>query len=92
MALQLLVGAALGAAAASSSVRKMVRRGITYGLAGALMAYDRMSVVMTDAAGEVTDRGPQPAEADRVEAPAASNGIEPCPISESSPPAAAPTR
>jgi len=43
MPVELLVGAAVGAAASSPDVRKVVRRGVVYGVAGALIAYDTVS-------------------------------------------------
>jgi hypothetical protein len=39
----LIIGAAVGAAAASPEVRKVVRRGVVYGLAGVLVAFDRVA-------------------------------------------------
>jgi len=38
---ELIIGAAVGATAASPNGRKWVRRGLVYGLAGALTVYDR---------------------------------------------------
>jgi hypothetical protein len=35
----------VGAAVTSSSVRKVVRRGVVYGLAGGLIAYDKVAAV-----------------------------------------------
>ena len=40
---ELIVGAAVGAAVASPSVRKVFRRGLIYGLGGALIAYDKVA-------------------------------------------------
>jgi hypothetical protein len=45
MPLELIIGAAVGAAAASQTGRRMVRRGLVYGLAGALTAYDRVAAM-----------------------------------------------
>lgn len=41
MPFELIIGAAVGAAATSQKVRKAVRKGVVYGLAGALIAYDK---------------------------------------------------
>jgi uncharacterized membrane protein len=43
MPFELLIGAAVGAGLASPGVRKMVRKGVVYGLAGGLIAYDKVS-------------------------------------------------
>ena len=45
MPLELIVGAAVGAAVASTKVRQVVRRGVVYGLAGILVAYDKAARV-----------------------------------------------
>jgi hypothetical protein len=43
MPFELLLGAAVGAGLASSPVRKAVRKGVVYSLAGALIAYDKVA-------------------------------------------------
>jgi hypothetical protein len=45
MPLEIIVGAAVGAAAASQTGRRMFRRGLVYGIAGALTAYDRVAAM-----------------------------------------------
>jgi hypothetical protein len=50
MPLELIVGAAVGAAAASPKIRSAVRRGMIYGLGGLLVAYDRVSAMAQEAA------------------------------------------
>jgi hypothetical protein len=45
MPLDIIVGVAVGAAAASPAVRKTLRQGLVYGLAGALIAYDKVTAV-----------------------------------------------
>jgi hypothetical protein len=45
MPLDIIVAAAVGAAAASPNVRSKLRQGLVYGLAGALIAYDKVSAV-----------------------------------------------
>ncbi len=45
MPVELIVGAAVGAAVASPTSRRWVRRGLVYGLVGALTAYDRIAAV-----------------------------------------------
>jgi hypothetical protein len=48
MPFELLIGAAVGAAVASQRVRKVVRKGLVYGLAGALVAYDKAAGFATE--------------------------------------------
>jgi hypothetical protein len=45
MPLELIAGAVVGAAVASPSARKVIRRGLIYGLGGALIAYDKVAEV-----------------------------------------------
>ncbi len=45
MPVELIVGAAVGAAAASERVRKALRRGLVYGVGGVLVAYDKMTAM-----------------------------------------------
>jgi uncharacterized membrane protein len=47
MPLELLIGAAVGAGLASPGVRKTVRKGLVYSLAGALIAYDKATAFAT---------------------------------------------
>jgi hypothetical protein len=42
MPLEIITGVVVGAAVASSPVRKAVRRGLIYGLGGAMIAYDKI--------------------------------------------------
>jgi hypothetical protein len=50
MPFELVVGLAVGAAAASPTVRKAVRKGMIYGLGGVLVAYDKMAAMAHEAA------------------------------------------
>jgi hypothetical protein len=43
MPFELLLGAAVGAGLASQSVRKSIRKGVVYSLAGVLVAYDKVA-------------------------------------------------
>jgi hypothetical protein len=43
MPAEFIIGAAIGAAAASTKVRKAVRRGLVYGVGGILVAYDKLA-------------------------------------------------
>jgi hypothetical protein len=43
MPAELIIGAAIGAAAASTRVRQAVRRGLIYGIGAALVAYDKVA-------------------------------------------------
>jgi hypothetical protein len=49
MPMELIVGAAVGAAVASPKLRKTIRKGFVYGLAGALIAYDNVSSLASKA-------------------------------------------
>ncbi|HKI33476.1 MAG TPA: hypothetical protein VKA46_16595 [Gemmataceae bacterium] len=67
MPLELIVGAAVGVAAASPRVRKAVRRGLIYGLGNALIAYDKVAGLAHGAVegarkgvATATDGAPQP--------------------------------
>jgi hypothetical protein len=65
MPLELIIGAAVGAAVASPEVRKAVRRGVVSGLAGILVAYDKVAHATHSAvtsAGEVVETGKDSAE------------------------------
>jgi hypothetical protein len=55
MPLELIIGAALGAAVASPKGRQWMRRGLVYGLAGALTVYDRAAGLAKGAARGVRD-------------------------------------
>jgi hypothetical protein len=50
MPLELIVGAAVGAAAASTKIRQAVRKGMIFGLGGLLVAYDRAVAMGAEAA------------------------------------------
>jgi hypothetical protein len=52
---ELVIGAAIGATAASPTGRRWVRRGVVYGLAGVLTAYDRAAALAHGAAKGVRD-------------------------------------
>ena len=43
MPAEFIIGAAIGAAAVSTRVRKAVRRGLIYGVGGVLVAYDKLA-------------------------------------------------
>jgi hypothetical protein len=43
MPAEFIIGAAIGAAAVSTKVRKAVRRGLIYGVGGVLVAYDKLA-------------------------------------------------
>jgi hypothetical protein len=50
MPLELIVGAAVGAAAANPTVRKTIRQGMIRGLGGLLVAYDKVAAFAHEAA------------------------------------------
>ena len=55
MPLELIVGAVVGAGLASEPVRKTLRKGLVYGLAGALIAYDKVAAIASEARGKHKD-------------------------------------
>jgi hypothetical protein len=59
MPVELIVGAAVGAAVASPTIRQKVRRGVVLGLAGVLVAYDKVAKVTHAVATEVTRETPK---------------------------------
>jgi hypothetical protein len=73
MPVELIVGAAVGAAVASPTIRQKVRRGVVLGLAGVLMAYDKVAKVTHAVAHEVSRETPPKdgAESKPVAAPEA---------------------
>jgi hypothetical protein len=85
MPLELLIGAAVGAGLASSPVRKVIRKGMVYSLAGALMAYDKVSGM----AAEIRKSKSQTvaAEAPKKSAAEANATCEPSPGAKPAPPA-----
>jgi hypothetical protein len=99
MPLELIVGAAVGAAAASPKIRGAVRRGMIYGLGGLLVAYDKVSAMAHEAAqgarkgfataaasGQATPAQASPAAASPPSpAPAAPPAQEPSPAASSAP-------
>jgi hypothetical protein len=62
MPVELVVGAAVGAAVASPGIRKTLRKGLVYGLAGALIAYDNVAALAVKARnlrkGKAADAAP----------------------------------
>jgi hypothetical protein len=81
MPVELLIGAAVGAGLASKSVRKTIRKGVVYSLAGVLVAYDKVAgrVVKPGAAKSETT-GPNAAE---TPCEKATNGAAAAPSSSS---------
>jgi hypothetical protein len=78
MPLEVIVGAAVGAAVASAPVRKQLRKGMVFGLAGLLVAYDKMSAlsqgVVKGARDVVASSGEEKKEAAPAPQPAAADG------------------
>jgi hypothetical protein len=70
MPVELIVGAAVGAAVASPTIRQKVRRGVVLGLAGVLMAYDKVAKVTHAVAHEVSRESPHRDGAESKPAPA----------------------
>jgi hypothetical protein len=81
MPAEFIIGAAIGAAVASTSVRKAVRRGLIYGVGGVLVAYDKLAAG-AHAVAQST-REARAAAKDRDTAPA--NG-SPATVPNASPP------
>jgi len=66
MPLEILVGAVVGAGLASSPVRKSLRKGLVYSMAGALKAYDKVASLATEARkGFKTKTAPGEAETEQ---------------------------
>jgi hypothetical protein len=92
--LELIIGAAVGAAAASKDVRRVVRQGVVYGLAGILVAYDKVAdatqatlasarrVAQPEEEGKTAEETPAPStDGEKVVSPAADK--KPSPITTS---------
>jgi hypothetical protein len=90
MPLELIVGAAVGAAAASEKIRKAVRKGMIYGLGGLLVAYDK-AVAMGHEAAQGARRGVA-AAASATAAAVAPAPAAPSAAAPNSPPAGASLR
>jgi hypothetical protein len=84
MPLELIVGAAVGAAAASPGARSYVRKGMVYGVAGLLMCYDKIVGVTK---GIVKGAREGFSEASQVAAGTATNG-QAAPAASDAPPKA----
>jgi hypothetical protein len=85
MPLDFIIGAAVGAGLASSPVRKTIRKGVVYSLAGALMAYDKVAGMASDIR---KSRSQTPAaEAPKTSAPEANATCESSPGAKPAAPA-----
>jgi hypothetical protein len=79
MPLEIVLGAVVGAAAtgavASEPIRRKLRRGLVYGLAGVLVAYDKVAALTQSAVHSarqvVSEAGDRAAEASANKAPGA---------------------
>jgi hypothetical protein len=85
MPVELLVGAAVGAAVSSPTIRQKVRRGVVLSLAGVLVAYDKVAKVTHAVAHEVTRETPpkdsaesKPAAGTCASPQASQTGSAPC--------------
>jgi hypothetical protein len=88
MPAEFIVGAAIGAAVASTQVRKAVRRGLIYGVGGVLVAYDRLAAgvhAVAQSAREATasakDSSATPANGSATAAPQTTSLPHPVPSS-----------
>jgi hypothetical protein len=88
MPVDFIVGAAIGAAAASTQVRKAVRRGLVYSVGGVLVAYDKLA-----AGAQAVAQSARQAAASARQASAPANGANgtPAPAPETSLPSPAAT-
>lgn len=84
MPLELLAGAAVGAAVASESGRKVIRQGLLYGVAGALIVYDQAAALacgvskgMSDGISSAFRQHEAPATSSAADSPAASHQPRP---------------
>jgi hypothetical protein len=68
MPLELLIGAAVGAGLTSTPVRKTLRKGVVYGLAGALVAYDKVTGLAANIRAKAKSE-PAATEAPKKQAP-----------------------
>jgi len=78
MPVELLVGAVVGAGLASEPVRKSLRKGLVYGLAGALIAYDKVSGLASHVrVGKKSTVTPEAAPGPKTAASPETNGAAP---------------
>ena len=77
MPLEVLVGAAVGAAVASAPVRKQLRKGMVYGLAGLLVAYDKVTALSQGVVKGAKDVVANARDEKKEAAPAAADGAPP---------------
>jgi hypothetical protein len=82
MPAEFIIGAAIGAAAASTQVRKAVRRGLIYGVGGILVAYDKLAA----GAHAVAQGAREAAAGSKDGGAAAANGSPPAAPAASPPP------
>jgi hypothetical protein len=83
MPVDFIVGAAVGAALASKPVREAVRKGLIYGVGGALVAYDKVTALGSRANGQQAAPAPEkPAPASHDSTPEA--GVQVAPVASSS--------
>ncbi len=75
MPVEFIVGAAVGAVVASTRVRRVVRRGLIYGVGGVLVAYDKVAAMAQGARQSVRDAAAAPATTE----PAATAPAAPAP-------------
>jgi hypothetical protein len=80
MPAEFIIGAAIGAAAASTHVRKAVRRGLIYSVGGVLVAYDKLAAgahAVAQSAREATAAAKERAAAPANGSPAAPGASPP---------------
>jgi hypothetical protein len=85
MPLELIVGAAAGAAVASPPVRQRLRQGLVYGLAGLLVAYDKVAAVASGVVQSARRAVASSGEAEKAGAATAATTAAP-PAPEAGPP------
>jgi hypothetical protein len=88
MPFELIVGAVVGAAATTKPVRRVVRQGVVYGLAGLLVAYDKMAALTSGVVDGVRQAAATPPEA--LQAPAPAGQAQPAAAPATAPASAAP--
>lgn len=84
MPIDFIIGAAVGAGLASEKVRKTLRKGLVYSLAGALTAYDKVS----EMAHQIRSHKSETKETPAAEAPQKA-ASEPAPAAKPPEPAGA---
>src|SRR5271166_4515007 len=80
MPLEIVIGAVIGAAVANEPTRRQLRKGLVYGLAGVLVAYDKVAHLAQSARRVVNEKKAAPSAPATTEhngAPVAAGALKP---------------